>query len=118
LRIISGSMAVGGLAVGGLGLLETPLIASGFMLIIGGSTALLTPVVFALLQEMTPVPLLGRVFTAFSTGGMACAMAGMMGFGWVADAIGPGVSLLGISFVLLGTAAFAQRFSSQCDPSI
>ena len=118
LKIISGSMAVGGLAVGGLGLLETPLIASGFMLIIGGSTALLTPVVFALLQEMTPVPLLGRVFTAFSTGGMACAMAGMMGFGWVADAIGPGVSLLGISLVLLGTAAFAQRFSSQCDPSI
>jgi len=117
LRMISGSMAIGGLAVGGLGLLETPLIASVFMLIIGSSTALLTPVVFALLQEMTPVPLLGRVFTAFSTGGMACAMAGMMGFGWVADAIGPGVSLLGISLVLLGTAAFAQRFSSQCDPS-
>jgi hypothetical protein len=45
-------------------------------------------------------------------------MAGMMGFGWVADAIGPGVSLLGISLVLLGTAAFAQRFSSQCDPAI
>ena len=118
LRIISGSMAVGGLAVGGLGLLETPLIASVFMLVIGGSTALLTPVVFAMLQEMTPGPLLGRVFTAFSTGGMACAMAGMMGFGWVADAIGPGVSLLGISLVLLGTAAFAQRFSSQCDSSI
>jgi len=118
LRIISGSMAVGGLAVGGLGLLETPLIASVFMLIIGGSTAILTPVVFALLQEMTPVPLLGRVFTAFSTGGMACAMAGMMGFCWVADAIGPGVSLLGISLVLLGTAAFAQRFSTRYDQSI
>lgn len=118
LRIISGSMAVGGLAVGGLGLLETPLVASVFMLIIGGSTAMLTPVVFALLQEMTPVPLLGRVFTAFSTGGMACAMAGMMGFGWLADAIGPSVSLLGISLVLLGTAAFAQRFGSQCDSSI
>ena len=118
LRIISGSMAVGGLAVGGLGLLETPLIASVLMLVIGGSTALLTPVVFALLQEMTPVALLGRVFTAFSTGGMACAMAGMMGFGWVADAIGPGVSLLGISLVLLGTAVFTQRFSSQCSASV
>lgn len=114
LRIISGSMVVGGLAIGGLGLLETPLIASVLMLVIGGSTALLTPVVFALLQEVTPVSLLGRVFTAFSTGGMACAMAGMLGFGWVADAIGPGASLLGISLVLLGTAAFAQRFSSQC----
>lgn len=118
LRIISGSMAVGGLAVGGLGFLETPLIASALMLIIGGSTALLTPVVFALLQEMTPVPLLGRVFTAFTTGGMACAMAGMMGFGWIADAVGPGYSLIGISLVLLATAVFAQRFSRQCAPSI
>jgi hypothetical protein len=101
-----------------LGLLETPLIAGVFMLIIGGSTALLTPIVFALLQEITPVPLLGRVFTAFSTGGMACAMAGMMGFGWVADVIGPGVSFLGISLVLLGTAAFALQFSSRCESSI
>jgi len=118
LRIISGSMVVGGLAVGGLGFLETPLIASALMLIIGGSTALLTPVVFALLQEITPVPLLGRVFTAFTTGGMACAMAGMMGFGWIADTVGPSVSLIGISLVLLATAVFARRFSNQCDPSI
>jgi len=118
LRIISGSMALSGVAVGGLGFLETPLAASIFMLIIGGSTALLTPIIFALLQEVTPVPLLGRVFTAFSTGGMACAMAGMAGFGWMADAIGPGISLLGIGCILLGTAAFAERFSSHCDSLI
>ena len=118
LRIISGSMAVGGLAVGGLGLIETPLLASIFILVIGSSLALLTPVVFALLQELTPVPLLGRVFTAFSTGGMACAMTGMMSFGWVADAIGPSVSLLGIGLVLLGTAAFAERCSSRCESSV
>jgi hypothetical protein len=118
LRIISSSMAISGVAVGGLGLLETPLAASIFMLVIGGSTALLTPIVFALLQELTPVPLLGRVFTAFTTGGMACAMAGMAGFGWMADVIGPGISLLGIGFILLGTAVFAGRFSSQCDSFI
>jgi len=118
LRIISGSMALSGVAVGGLGFLETPLAASIFMLVIGGSTALLTPIIFALLQEVTPVPLLGRVFTAFSTGGMACAMAGMAGFGWMADAIGPGISLLGIGCILLGTAAFAERFSSHCDSLI
>ena len=117
LRIIAHSMAIGGLAVGVLGFLETPFIASFFMLIIGGSTAVLTPVVFALLQELTPGPLLGRVFTTFSTGGMASAMAGMIGFGLVADVVGPGVSLIGISLVLLGTAAFARRFNSQCDPS-
>lgn len=118
LRIISGSMAISGVAVGGLGLLETPFAASIFMLVIGGSTALLTPIVFALLQELTPVPLLGRVFTAFTTGGMACAMAGMAGFGWMADAIGPSISLLGIGVILLGTAAFAERFSNRCNSYI
>lgn len=118
LRIISGAMAVSGVAVGWLGFLQTPLTASILMLVIGGSTSLLTPVVFAMVQELTPAPLLGRVFTAFSTGGMACAMAGMAGFGWIADAIGPAMSLLGIGFVLLGTAAFAERFRGHCKPSV
>lgn len=111
--IISGSMAVGGLAVGGLSLLESPFPASLFVLAIGGSTALLTPVVSALLQELTPVPLLGRVFTAFSTGAMACAMVGMTGFGWIADRAGPETSLLGIALVLLGTSAYAKQFASR-----
>src|SRR4029077_17073753 len=54
---------------------------------------------------------MGRVFTTFSTGAMASAMAGMAGFGWVADAIGPATSLLGIGMLLLGTATVAAAFS-------
>jgi MFS transporter, DHA3 family, macrolide efflux protein len=34
-------------------------------------------------------------------------MAGMAGFGWAADTMGPHVSLLGIGFVLLCTACIA-----------
>ncbi|HJT22550.1 MAG TPA: MFS transporter [Nitrospira sp.] len=102
--LIFRSMAVGGLAMCGLSLLSAPLIAGALILIIGGSTALFMPVVWGVLQEVTPAPMLGRVFSTFSTGSMASAMAGMAGFGWAADAMGPHVSLLGIGVVLLGTA--------------
>jgi hypothetical protein len=38
-------------------------------------------------------------------------MAGIAGFGWAADAIGPAVSIVGIGVLLLGTAAVAALFS-------
>lgn len=114
MRIISGSMAVGGSAICGLSLLETPLLATALVIVIGGSTALFTPVVWALLQELTPGHMLGRVFTTFSTGAMSSAMAGMVAFGWAADAIGPGASLLGIGLVLIGTAMVAAQFGRRC----
>ena len=101
------SMAVGGLAMCGLSMLTAPLVAGALILIIGGSTALFMPIVWGMLQEVTPAPLLGRVFTTFSTGSMASAMAGMAGFGWAADTMGPHVSLLGIGLVLLCTACLA-----------
>lgn len=114
MRIISGSMAIGGMAVCGLSLLETPLLATILVIVIGGSTALFTPVVWALLQELTPGHMLGRVFTTFSTGGMASAMAGMAGFGWAADRISPAASLIGIGLILLGTAVAAAQFGRRC----
>jgi len=109
--LISRSMVVGGLAMCGLSLLTAPLIAAALILIIGGSTAMFMPIVWGVLQEVTPAPLLGRVFTTFSTGSMASAMAGMAGFGWAADKMGPHVSLLGIGLVLLGTACVAALSS-------
>jgi len=114
LRIISGSTAVGGLAVCWFSQLDTALLACVLVVVIGGSTALFTPIVWALLQEMTPAHLLGRVFTTFSTGSMSSAMAGMAGFGWAADTIGPAASLIGIGMILLGTATVAALFSRRC----
>lgn len=105
--LIFRSMIVGGFAMCGLSLLTAPMIAGAFILVIGGSTALFMPIVWGMLQEVTPEPLLGRVFATFSTGSMASAMAGMAGFGWAADAMGPHVSLLGIGVVLLSTACVA-----------
>jgi MFS family permease len=111
LRLISAALAVGAVAVCTLGMLQAPVMAAALIIVFGGSTAVFTPIVWAMLQELTPEPLLGRVFTTFSTGAMASAMAGMAGFGWVADTIGPGASLVGIGVLLLGTATVAAAFS-------
>lgn len=110
LQLISGALAIGGLAIGALGFLQTPLAAGAVLAVIGCSTAMFTPLVWTMLQELTPAPLLGRVFTSFATGGMASSMVGMAGFGWAADTMGPAVSLGGISLVLLLTAAAAGVF--------
>ncbi|MGC3975563.1 MAG: MFS transporter [Nitrospira sp.] len=107
LRIVVSGMTIGGLAVCSLSLLQTPLMAAGIVIIVGGSTAVLNPIIWALLQEVTPEHLIGRVVTTFSVGSMASAMAGMTGFGWVADAVGPAASLVGLGLVLLLTAAVA-----------
>ena len=111
LRLISAALAVGAVAVCTLGMLQAPVMAAALIIVFGGSTAVFTPVVWAMLQELTPEPLLGRVFTTFSTGAMASAMVGMAGFGWLADAIGPAASLVGIGVLLLGTATVAATFS-------
>jgi MFS family permease len=111
LLLISAAMAVGAVAVCTLGMLQAPVMAAALIIVFGGSTAVFTPIVWAMLQELTPEHLLGRVFTTFSTGAMAAAMAGMAGFGWATDVIGPSASLIGIGVLLLGTAAVAAAFS-------
>jgi MFS family permease len=113
LRLIVWGMTVGGLAVCSLSLLEQPLVAAAVVIVVGGSTAIMNPVVWALLQEVTPEHLMGRVLTTFSTGSMAAAMAGMTGFGWIADAVGPAQSLIGLGLMLLLTAVVAIRFMHQ-----
>lgn len=113
LRLISLALAVSAVAVCTLGMLEAPAMAAALIVVFGGSTAVFIPIVWAILQELTPEYLMGRVFTTFSTGAMASAMAGMMGFGWAADAVGPAASLVGIGAVLLGTATVAAAFSQR-----
>ncbi len=115
-RMVTGAMAIGGVSVCVLSTLQTPLLAIALIIVIGACTAVFMPIVWGVLQEVTPEPLLGRVFTTFSTGGMASSMAGMAGFGWAADAMGPSVSLIGIGLVLFGTAFFAARCSQASSP--
>ena len=111
MQILVSGTTVGGLATCTLAVLESPLLAAGFVILVGAGAAVLNPVVWALLQEVTPSHLMGRVLTTFSTGSMAAAMVGMSGFGWIADAIGPAQSLVGLGLVLLLTAYVATHVS-------
>jgi MFS family permease len=111
LQILVSGTTVGGLATCTLAALESPLVAAGFVILVGAGAAVLNPVVWALLQEVTPSHLMGRVLTTFSTGSMAAAMIGMSGFGWIADRIGPAQSLVGLGLVLLLTASVATLIS-------
>ena len=113
-RVIAVSMAIGALAVASLIVSSHPLIAAILMVVIGGTTALFTPIAWALLQEITPTHLLARVLTTFSTGGMFAAMIGMAAFGWAADTLGATVSLVGIALTLMMTALLSLRFSRRC----
>jgi MFS transporter, DHA3 family, macrolide efflux protein len=113
MHILVRGTTMGGLAVCSLSLLESPLLAAAFVTLVGAGAAVLNPVVWALLQESTPSHLMGRVLTTFSTGSMAAAMVGMSGFGWMADAVGPAASLIGLGLVLLLTAAVATQFARQ-----
>jgi MFS transporter, DHA3 family, macrolide efflux protein len=113
MQILVRGTTMGGLAVCTLSWLESPLVAAAFVTLVGAGAAVLNPVVWALLQEVTPSHLMGRVLTTFSTGSMAAAMVGMSGFGWVADAIGPAESLIGLGLVLLLTAYVATHFARQ-----
>lgn len=111
LQMIPASMAVGGLAVCGLRVIGGMSAAAPLVVVIGACIALVTPVVWALLQELSPHDLYGRVFATFSTGAMCAAMSGMMAFGWAADRLGAGPSLLAIGLTLLGAAILTARFS-------
>lgn len=104
LWIILGAAVVGGLAVFGLNWTGSLGVAAGLIVVIGGSSGLVTPIVSASLQEMTPKDLLARVFSVFNTATMALAMLGMTVFGWAADRYGPLVSLTSIGGVLVATA--------------
>jgi len=104
LWIILAAAAVGGLAVFGLTWTGSLGVAAVLIVVIGGSSGLVTPIVSASLQEVTPHDLLARVFSVFNTGTMGLAMLGMTVFGWAADRYGPLVSLTGIGGALLATA--------------
>jgi len=56
LRLISAALAVGAVAVCTLGMLQAPVMAAALIIVFGGSTAVFTPIVWAMLQELTPEP--------------------------------------------------------------
>jgi DHA3 family macrolide efflux protein-like MFS transporter len=113
LRLVAGALVLGGAAMVGLAMLKSVAFATFFMVVTGSSVALFTPIIWGFLQELSPEDFLARVLTTFNTGAMTASMAGMILFGWAADAFAPQVSLLGASVTFLGTAAILMHVGRQ-----
>jgi MFS family permease len=101
---ITGAMLIGGGASFMLSTTATPLLSMALVAIIGAGLAAFTPIVWGLLQEMTPETLRGRIFAIFNTAAMSASMIGMVLFGWVTDRVGPQTSLFGTGGILWVTA--------------
>jgi len=112
--LIAGATLVGGLAV--FGLIGRPpiTVAMALTLVVGAGAGLVTPIVSAALQLMTPKDLLARVFGVFNTGTMASAMVGMTVFGALADFMTADVSVMGIGAATVGTAVITMLLIPRC----
>ena len=104
LLMIVAAMVVGAVASFILAGTTQPLLAIGLVMTIGAGLAAFTPVVWGMLQEITPEKLRGRVFSIFNTGAMSASMIGMVAFGWTTDRLGPQISLLGMATIFGLTA--------------
>lgn len=105
LLLITGAMAIGGMASFLLAGTAQPLLAIALVAVIGAGLAAFTPIVWGMLQEMAPENLRGRIFSIFNTGAMSASMIGMVAFGWTTDRLGAPISLLGMAAIFWATAA-------------
>ncbi|MGQ0811887.1 MAG: MFS transporter [Nitrospiraceae bacterium] len=112
--IIVGAALVGGLSIFAVTWTMSLVLIAGLIILIGGGSGLVLPVVSASLQELTPHKLLARVFSVFNTGTMALAMLGMTIIGWSADKYPPTRSLLVIAGIQIGTAVATALLVPWC----
>jgi len=66
-----------------------------------------------MLQELSPLPMLGRVMGFYTAIAMTTSLLGIWFFGWVTQSIGEPVGLLGIGIVLLLVAAASLVFTTR-----
>ena len=104
LLMIAGAMVIGGMASALLAGTTEMALSLGLVFIIGAGLAAFTPVVWGMLQELTPQKLRGRIFSIVNTAAMSTSMIGMVAFGWSTDRLGPQMSLFGMAAIFSITA--------------
>lgn len=109
-RVISIASLITAAALSGLVWAPDRLTATLFMVLIGASIGVFTPIAWAIVQELSPDYMLGRSLTIYTMGAMVAAIVGMSAFGWVTETMGTHASLFGISGVLLLASGMAYGF--------
>ena len=110
-RIIAGASVASGLAIGVLIWTNNLLLVGLLMIVIGGGMGAFTPIAWGIVQELTPVNLVGRVMSLYSTGAMAAAISGISMFGWVTERLGESNGVAGIGATFLLTASLGGWLS-------
>ena len=81
------------------------------MIVIGGGMGAFTPIAWGVVQELTPVHLVGRVMSLYTTGAMTAAISGISLFGWATERFGESTGVAGIGATFLLTASFGGWLS-------
>ena len=111
IRLLGLSSMIAGLALWGLGHADGFLIGAILVGLIGAGSGVLTPIEWAVVQEITPPHLIGRVLALYGACAMCAAISGMTTLGWLTEAFGESISLLATGLVLFLTALVAMKFS-------
>ncbi|BCA56503.1 Permease, MFS family [Nitrospira sp. KM1] len=119
LWMIAAAAALGGIAMFGLTIMNSFPLAALLIVVIGASSGVVNPFVSASLQEQTPKYMMARVFSVFNTGTLVAAMVGMTVCGYLADSMGPAISLaataavnVAAAIVTVAVIPFCQRLQS------
>ena len=110
LYVVTAASCVAGMAL--MLLLETtePMAAFALMAVVGAGLGTLTPVAWGILQELSPLSMLGRVMGFYTAMAMMTSLLGIWFFGWVTQSVGEAAGLFGIGLVLLLVAATSLIF--------
>lgn len=113
LYLLTASSCVAGVAL--LLLLSTtkPSVAFMLMAIVGAGLGTLTPIAWGMLQEFSPVSMLGRVMGFYTAVAMTTSLLGIWFFGWMTQSIGEVEGLLGIGVVFLLVATTSLLFTKR-----
>lgn len=114
LWLIAVASAIGSLAMFGLTMTTSFLFLAFLIATVGVCSGVVNPFVSASIQERTPKHMLARVFSVFNTGVLVAAMAGMTSSGWIADRMGPSVSLVATAGVSAAAAVLTAALIPWC----
>jgi MFS transporter, DHA3 family, macrolide efflux protein len=113
LYLVTASSCVAGAALILLLEITTPVAAFSLMAIVGAGLGTLTPVAWGMLQELSPLSMLGRVMGFYTAIAMTTSLLGIWFFGWVTQSISEAAGLLGIGIVLLLVATMSLVFTKR-----
>jgi MFS family permease len=114
LWMIAGASAIGSLAMFALTMTTLFPVLAVLIAVVGVSSGVVNPFVSASIQERTPKHMLARVFSVFNTGALVAAMVGMTGAGWIADRMGPSISLVSTAGVTAAGAVLTAVLIPLC----